>query len=257
MLKGQVHVGLSDGLLKELSEDQHAIKISRRDFPFALANKLSGGTTVAGTMMIAHQVGIPIFVTGGIGGVHRAGETTLDISADLTELGRTPVAVICAGVKSILDIGRTLEYLETQGVPVATLSADSALFPAFFCAESNFKSPMNVPNVETAAALINANHYELKQSNGVLLAVPIPAEHSVDNHLMEEIISKALQECAVQGVVGKDITPFILDKVNQMTAGQSLQANQALIENNALQGARIAVHLSSIREKSGATVSLA
>ena len=117
MLKGQVHVGLSDGLLQELSEDQHAIKISRRDFPFALANKLSGGTTVAGTMMIAHQVGIPIFVTGGIGGVHRAGETTLDISADLTELGRTPVSVICAGVKSILDIGRTLEYLETQGVP--------------------------------------------------------------------------------------------------------------------------------------------
>ena len=196
--------------------------------------------------MIAHKVGIPIFVTGGIGGVHRAGETTLDISADLTELGRTPVAVICAGVKSILDIGRTLEYLETQGVPVATLGPNNSKFPAFFCAESNFKSPLNIPDAEKAAAMINANHFDLQQTNGLLLAVPIPAEHSVDNHLMEEIISKALDECAVQGVKGKDITPFILDKVNQMTAGQSLQANQALIENNALHGARIAVHLSTL-----------
>lgn len=250
VIRGRIHVGLEDGMLEELAMAKNSIKISRRDFPYAIAKNLSGGTTVAGTMMIANQVGIPIFVTGGIGGVHRQGQDTMDISADLTELGRTPIAVICAGVKSILDIGRTLEYLETQGVCVATLSEKAAgkeecKFPSFFSAQSSFTSPLNIGNCQEAASLICAN-LEVNKTNGVLVAVPIPEEYSFDSSLVDSIIDQAVAECEAKEVRGKAVTPFILEKVNQLTGGKSLEANKALIENNAVVGATIALEMAKI-----------
>ncbi|XP_026222095.1 pseudouridine-metabolizing bifunctional protein C1861.05-like isoform X2 [Anabas testudineus] len=193
-------------------------------------------------MIAAHQAGIPVFVTGGIGGVHRDGENSLDISADLTELGRTPIAVVSAGVKSILDIGRTLEFLETQGVCVATYGS-SKHFPAFFSPESGFTSPYQVDNPDEAATLI-ASTLSLGLQSGVLLAVPIPEEHAAAGQQVEDAIQAALTEASAKGITGRDVTPFILQRVNELTKGKSLQANIALIHNNARVGSQIACALS-------------
>lgn len=247
VIEGKVHVGLSSEELDHLARCSTSVKVSRRDLPYVVSQGLSGGTTVSATMIAAHQVGIPVFVTGGIGGVHRDGENSLDVSADLTELGRTPIAVVSAGVKSILDIGRTLEFLETQGVCVATYGA-SKNFPAFFSPQSGFTSPYNVCNPEEAAELI-ASTLPLGLQSGVLIAVPIPEEHAAVGLQIEEAIQTAVTEASDKGITGRDVTPFILQKVNDLTKGKSLQANIALIHNNAKVGSQIACALSKLRNK--------
>ncbi|XP_040018652.2 uncharacterized protein LOC120809115 [Gasterosteus aculeatus] len=242
VIEGKVHVGLSSEELERLAICQGSLKVSHRDLPHVTSKGLTGGTTVSATMMAAHRAGIHVFVTGGIGGVHRDGENSLDISADLTALGRTPIAVVSAGVKSILDIGRTLEFLETQGVCVATYG-QSRSFPAFFSPQSGFTSPCQVADPEEAAALI-ASALSLDLQSGVLLAVPIPEEHAAAGQLTEEAIQAALSEASAKGITGRDVTPFILQMVNELTEGKSLQANIALIHNNAKVGGQIACALS-------------
>ncbi|KAK2517522.1 pseudouridine-metabolizing bifunctional protein C1861.05-like [Columba livia] len=246
ILRGQIHVGLTDEELEFLASSKNVVKVSRRDLPFILSQGLSGGTTVSGTMIAAHKAGIPVFVTGGIGGVHRGGENTLDVSADLTELGRTPVAVVSAGVKSILDIGRTLEYLETQGVCVAAFG-ESKEFPAFFSRQSGFQAPYHVWNEEEAAELI-ASAQGLGLSNGVLIAVPCPQERAASGQVIEEATQQALSEARSKGITGKELTPFMLQKINELTDGKSLDSNLALIQNNARVGSCIAVALSRLQK---------
>uniref|UniRef100_A0A3B5A4W4 Pseudouridine-metabolizing bifunctional protein C1861.05-like n=1 Tax=Stegastes partitus TaxID=144197 RepID=A0A3B5A4W4_9TELE len=233
VLEGEVRVGLSSEELDYLAQCKSSLKVSRRDLPYVISKGFSGGTTVSATMIAAHRAGIPVFVTGGIGGVHRDGENSLDISADLTELGRTPIAVVSAGVKSILDIGRTLEFLETQGVCVATYGA-SKNFPAFFSPQSGFTSAYHVCNPEEAAKLI-ASTLSLGLQSGVLLAVPIPAESAAAGQQIEEAIQAAVTEA-------RYVTNFYA--VNELTDGKSLQANIALIHNNAKVGSQIACALS-------------
>ncbi|XP_035521703.1 pseudouridine-metabolizing bifunctional protein C1861.05 [Morone saxatilis] len=242
VIEGEVRVGLSSKELDFLARCENSLKVSRRDLPYVISKGLSGGTTVSATMIAAHRAGVPVFVTGGIGGVHRDGENSLDISADLTELGRTPIAVVSAGVKSILDIGRTLEFLETQGVCVATYGTLKN-FPAFFSPQSGFTSPYQVCNPEEAAKLI-ASTLSLGLQSGVLLAVPIPEEYAAAGQHIEEAIQAAVTEASGKGITGRDVTPFILQKVNEMTKGKSLQANIALIHNNAKVGSQIACALS-------------
>ncbi|XP_038009031.1 pseudouridine-metabolizing bifunctional protein C1861.05-like isoform X5 [Motacilla alba alba] len=246
ILRGQIHVGLTDEELKFLASSKNAVKVSRRDFPFVLSQGLSGGTTVSGTMIVAHKAGIPVFVTGGIGGVHRDGENTLDVSADLTELGRTPVAVVSAGAKSILDIGRTLEYLETQGVCVATFG-ESREFPAFFSRQSGFQAPYHVQDEEEAAKLIDSA-LGLGLSSGVLIAVPCPQERAAEGQAIEEAIQQALSQARSKGITGKEVTPFLLQKLTELTDGKSLDSNLALIQNNARVGSCIAVALSKLQK---------
>lgn len=238
IVEGKVHVGLSESDLEYLAESKETVKISRRDLPYVLSKGLSGGTTVSATMVAAHKVGIPVLVTGGIGGVHRDGQNTLDISADLTELGRTPMAVVSAGVKSILDIGRTLEYLETNGVCVATFG-ETREFPAFFLPKSGFQSPYNVTDEEEAAKLI-ANAQVIGQDSGVLIAVPIPEDHAASSLVIDNAIQQAVTEARDKGIRGKDVTPFILERIYEITEGLSLAINIALIKNNARVGSRIA-----------------
>uniref|UniRef100_A0A8C5PMM1 Carbohydrate kinase PfkB domain-containing protein n=1 Tax=Leptobrachium leishanense TaxID=445787 RepID=A0A8C5PMM1_9ANUR len=249
ILRGKIHVGLCEEDLLFLAKSKDCVKVSRRDLPYVLSKGLSGGSTVSATMIAAKSAGIPIFVTGGIGGVHRDGEKTMDISADLTELGRTPVAVISAGVKSILDIGRTLEYLETEGVCVSTFG-NSQDFPAFFTPKSGFQAPCNVRNEEEAAQLI-ACSLELKLGSGLLIAVPIPPEHSVSGQEIEEAVQQALKEARLKHTTGKEATPFLLKRVKEITGGKSLESNLALIKNNAQVGSRIAVALSRIWKPEG------
>ncbi|XP_032544883.1 pseudouridine-5'-phosphate glycosidase-like isoform X2 [Chiroxiphia lanceolata] len=246
ILRGQIHVGLTDKELEFLASSKNAVKVSRRDFPFVLSQGLSGGTTVSGTMIAAHKAGIPVFVTGGIGGVHREGENTMDVSADLTELGRTPVAVVSAGAKSILDIGRTLEYLETQGVCVAAFG-ESREFPAFFSRQSGFQAPYHVRDEEEAAKLIDSA-LGLGLSNGVLIAVPCPQERAASGQVIEEAIQQALSEARSKGITGKEVTPFLLQKLIELTDGKSLDSNLALIQNNAKVGSCIAVALSKLQK---------
>lgn len=212
-----------------------------------MASGGNGATTVSATMFFASMVHIPVFVTGGIGGVHRHGEYTMDISSDLTELGRTPVAVICAGVKSILDIPRTLEYLETQGVCVAAYKTNE--FPAFFTESSGCKAPCRVDTPEDFARIIEAN-VKLKLGSGILLAVPIPREHSTSGHVIESAIQKALEEARENNITGNAQTPFLLARVNELTGGASLASNIALVKNNARVGAKVAAALAQLRENS-------
>ncbi|XP_052089369.1 uncharacterized protein LOC127726068 [Mytilus californianus] len=254
VINGKVKVGLTTEELELLSKkDKPCLKASRRDLSYIISQGINGGTTVSGTMSIANQVGIPIFVTGGIGGVHRGAETSMDISADLTELGRTPVTVISAGVKSILDIGRTLEYLETKGVCVASYG-NSKDFPAFFVPRSGYQSPYNVQDATKAAELIDAQ-LRLGLQSGILIAVPIPQESSADGEIIEFAIQQALTEAKNQNIIGKEVTPFVLQKVNEMTQGSSLTANIALVKNNAIVGSQIAMKLCDIRKKKVGVIS--
>ena len=247
VLNGKLVVGLSPAELTRLSDaaqQKTAVKVSRRDMAAALSTGAAGGTTVSGTMLAASLAGIPVFVTGGIGGVHRGGHVSLDVSADLTELGRTPVAVICAGCKSILDIGRTLEYLETQGVPTVVLG-NKRSFPAFFVANSGFEGSHSVKSSQEAASMIHQS-LRLGLDSGMVFGVPIPQESAADGEVVEEAIQQALHEADKAGVTGSKITPFVLSHVNKLTQGKSLAANLALIKNNAQIGARIAVELSRL-----------
>ncbi|KAL1140427.1 hypothetical protein AAG570_000359 [Ranatra chinensis] len=224
VLGGRIKVGMNSNEIQELADPKlKTVKISRRDLAYVLANKLSGGTTVSGTLLIANKVGINIFVTGGIGGVHRSGETTFDISADLIELGKTPSMVVSSGVKSILDIGKTLEYLETQGVCVVTYGPTKD-FPAFYSEKSGFDSVYNVNTPEEAARLLY-NLKEINLNSGILLAVPIPSEYAIPNIELESTIKLAVAEAEKNGVRGKNITPYILEKVSAKTQGKSLKSS--------------------------------
>ncbi|XP_012554630.1 uncharacterized protein LOC100197220 isoform X1 [Hydra vulgaris] len=250
VIDGKLIVGLDTDEIKYLSSKKtEFLKISKRDLSYVLSKKLSGGTTVSSTMFASHLAGIKVFVTGGIGGVHREVFQTLDISSDLTELGRTPVAVVCAGIKSILDIKLTLEYLETLGVPVITYGK-SKTFPAFYCSDSGHMAPMCLDNVEDIAKMLYC-HNQLGVKSGVVIGVPIPEEFSADSSAIENIIQKALAEASSKNIVGKDITPFILNRVVQLSDGKSLVSNIMLIENNAKVGAQIAKSYSSIVNKHG------
>ncbi|RIA88375.1 pseudouridine-5'-phosphate glycosidase [Glomus cerebriforme] len=243
ILNGKINVGLSSNGLKTLAQmGQQARKSSRRDLAYAVSQGLTGATTVSGTMAIAHRAGIRVFVTGGIGGVHRGAEQSMDVSADLVELGRTPVAVVCAGVKSILDIQKTLEYLETQGVSVTTFG-ETTDFPAFFLPRSGFKSPSNLRTVEECAALINAN-IQLQLNSGMLIAVPIPEHKAANANKVQKAIDIALTEA--KEINGKDVTPFLLKRVNEITQGDSLKSNISLLKNNAKIGSQIAKCLANL-----------
>jgi len=240
--EGRIRIGLQDSEIEYLGKQgEHAHKTSRRDLGYVLSQKLIGATTVSGTMVAAHAAGIRIFVTGGIGGVHRGGESSMDISADLTELGRTPVNVICAGVKSILDIGRTLEYLETQGVPVMTFGKTHD-FPAFYAPTSGFKSPFRFDSFQDCAKFLQAQQL-LELNNGIVIGVPIPQHAYEKTKDIEKTIQEGLQECEKRRVRGAGVTPFVLDYLAKKTSGQSLEANIELIKNNADIGSKITKEL--------------
>ncbi|KAI3704220.1 hypothetical protein L1987_74436 [Smallanthus sonchifolius] len=246
ILEGIPCIGLSTEELERLAKlGTNARKISRRDIAHVVATRSSGGTTVSATMIFASMVGISIFVTGGIGGVHKHGESTLDISSDLTELGRTPITVVSAGVKSILDIPRTLEYLETQGVSVVSYQTDD--FPAFFSEKSGCKAPCQLDSPEDCARLIDVNR-KLDLKSGILIAIPIPKEHSVSGNIIESAIQTALREASDKGITGSAETPYLLSRVNELTGGASLESNIALVKNNAALGAQIAVCLAQIQD---------
>ncbi|MBQ1305678.1 MAG: pseudouridine-5'-phosphate glycosidase, partial [Erysipelotrichales bacterium] len=241
ILNGRVKVGVTPEELEVLCRADHIGKVSRRDFAIYIAEKKNGATTVATTMMIAAMAGIKVFATGGIGGVHRHGEVTMDISADLQELANTPVMVVCAGAKQILDIGRTLEYLETMGVPVIGNGTDD--FPAFFCRKSGYKLDYAAKDEEEIAKIAYTK-WDLGLKGGVLVGNPIPEEYGMDNVYMEGVIEEALKAADEKGVRGKDITPFLLAKVKELTGDASFNANVKLALNNAKAAAKIASFLS-------------
>lgn len=237
IINGRMKVGLTEEEIEYLAKAENVLKVSRRDLPYVLANRLDGATTVAGTMIIAHMAGIKVFVTGGIGGVHRGAGDSFDISADLEELKMTDVAVVCAGVKSILDIGATLEYLETAGVPVITVGSDD--FPAFYSRKSGFKSDCRIDSPKEIADLISLK-YSLGLKGGVLIGCPIPEAEEIPFDKMERVIEEALQKCKSLNITGKRVTPFLLNEVKTLTSGNSLEANIKLVLNNAEIGAKIA-----------------
>jgi pseudouridine-5'-phosphate glycosidase len=240
VIKGQIKIGLTDSELDYLANAENVVKVSRRDFPIVIAKQLDGGTTVAGTMMAAAWAGIKVFATGGIGGVHRGDRT--DVSADLPELGRTSVAVVCAGAKAILDLPATLEWLETAGVPVIGFQTDE--FPAFYSRASGLRlaDSARADSPAQAAELIRTK-WALGLEGGVLIANPIPVEAAIPNHDLESAIEQALRDADAQNVKGKAVTPFLLARVAELTHGVSMQANLALLENNAKLAAQIAVSL--------------
>ena len=240
IIGGKICVGLSEDQLETLGSSPDAIKVSRRDLPYVLAQARLGATTVAATMICAKLAGIEVFVTGGVGGVHRGAETSFDISADLQELAQTSVAVVCAGVKSILDIGLTLEYLETHGVPV--LAVGQPGFPAFFTRDSGFKADFQLDSPEEQAAFIRTK-WQLGLKGGVVVSNPVPAESAMAPDEIDAIIHQALGEAQQQAVTGKQVTPFLLARIKELTGGRSLATNIALVKHNALVGARLAVAL--------------
>ncbi|KAI8372291.1 pseudouridine 5'-phosphate glycosidase [Choanephora cucurbitarum] len=246
LMHGKVHIGLTDETLEYLGKvGREAQKTSRRDLSVVLSQNKVGATTVASTMILARAAGIPVFVTGGIGGVHRGAEQSFDISADLMELGRTSVAVVCAGVKSILDIPKTLEVLETQGVTVATMGKTKQ-FPAFYTPDSGYSSPYQFEKPLDAAKSIVANH-QLELNSGMVFACPIPESDAADTKAIQQAIDTAVSEARSSGVVGKEETPFLLKRIAELTQGESLAANIALVKNNARIGAQIAVELAKLR----------
>lgn len=236
--EGKCLVGLSPADIDYFAQAQNVWKVSLRDMPFVIAQKLPGATTVAATMRIAAMAGIKIFATGGIGGVHRGATATMDISADLTEMGQTNVAIVAAGVKSILDIGLTLEYMETLGIPVVTYG--QAEFPSFYSSKSGFASPLRLDSATAIADVLKAK-WGLQLNGSVLIANPVPNEFEMDQDTIEQHILKALEAAKQQKVKGKEVTPFILKYIANNTKGESLETNIALIKNNARLAAQIAV----------------
>ncbi|GAB3252649.1 pseudouridine-5'-phosphate glycosidase [Kineosporia babensis] len=240
LIGGRLKVGLVQQDLEELAEPGQAAKASRRDLAALVARKATAGTTVAATMYIAALAGIPVFATGGIGGVHRGAEESFDISADLIELGSTPVTVVCAGAKSILDLPKTLEVLETYGVPV--IGVGTSEFPAFFSRTSGLPVAHRVDSAHELAELVAAQRL-LGLPGGVLVANPIPEADALASEQIDGIIEQALSDASRQSIRGKDVTPFLLARVNELTGGRSLTANVALIQNNAALAADLAVAL--------------
>ena len=243
ILNGRLKAGLTEDELICMCKGEGVSKVSRRDLPIVVAKGQTGATTVATTMIIAQMAGISVFATGGIGGVHRGGETTMDISADLQELAHTSVAVVCAGAKMILDIGRTLEYLETMGVPVLGLETDD--FPAFYCRKSGFGVDVNAKTPEEAAAILHAK-WTLGLAGGVLIGNPVPEDYAMDYERMSAIIDKVLRDAEAAGVKGKAITPFMLAHIVEETGGESLETNMQLAYHNARAAAQVAVALSKL-----------
>ncbi len=238
ILDGQVRVGISSEELERLANTDDVLKVSRRDLPVVVARGLTGATTVAATMMAAHWAEIKVFATGGIGGVHRGG--TGDISADLPELARTPVVVVCAGAKAILDLAATLEWLETHGVPVIGYETDE--LPAFYARRSGLRLEVRADSPAEVAALVRAQQL-LNITSGLLVTVPPPAAAALPEDQLEESIASALKAAAAANVVGKALTPFLLAHISEYTGGASLRANLALLDNNAHIAAQIAVAL--------------
>ena len=239
IIKGRLKVGLTKKEIEFLATNDEVRKISRRDLAITVSQKLSGSTTVASTMIIAHLAKIAVFATGGIGGVHRGAEKTLDISADLEELSRTNVCVVCAGAKSILDIGLTLEYLETKGVPI--IGYKTSDLPAFYSSKSGFNVDYRVDSAFDISEILKTK-WSLSINGGVLVTNPIPKTFELELAMMNEAINKAIIEAEKEKITGKEITPYLLSKVNEITQGKSLNANIKLIQNNAVLAAKIAIH---------------
>jgi pseudouridylate synthase len=244
VLDGRPRVGLGGDDLELLASDEEVTKVSVRDLPYVVARGTHGATTVAATMRLAALAGIPVFVTGGIGGVHRGAARSFDISADLTELGRTDVAVVSAGVKSILDIGLTLEALETLGVPVVVHGSDE--FPSFYSRSSGHPAPMRVDSAAEVAAVMAAK-WSLGLSGGLVVANPIPVPDEIPAEQIAGIIDQALVDMDTRGVRGKDTTPYLLGRIVELTRGESLTANIALVRANARFGAAIAAAYAQTR----------
>jgi len=240
ILQGRLKVGLTREEIDYLGQGKEVVKTSRRDIPFIVAKKLDGATTVATTMIIANLAGIKVFATGGIGGVHRGAQQTFDISADLQELAHTNVAVVCAGAKSILDIGLTLEYLETQGVPVVGFGTNE--LPAFYTRKSGFGVDYRVDSAEELASAVKAK-WDLGLNGGLVIANPIPEQYQMDYETITNAINEAVKEAEEKGIKGKESTPFLLAKVKEITGGESLESNIQLVYNNAKVGAQLAVEL--------------
>ena len=238
ILGGVLKVGLTADEIEYLGKTPGVIKTSRRDIPLMIANKSDGATTVASTMILAALAGIKVFATGGIGGVHRGAEETFDISADLQELAQTDVAVVCAGAKSILDIGLTLEYLETHGVPV--LGYQTADMPAFYTRKSGFTVDARVDDVQVLAKALKAK-WDLGLKGGMVIANPIPEKYEMDYDTITAAIEQAVKESEAQNIKGKESTPFLLAKVKALTGGESLESNIELVYNNAKVAAQLAV----------------
>ncbi|HMS64904.1 MAG TPA: pseudouridine-5'-phosphate glycosidase [Ignavibacteria bacterium] len=240
VINGIIKIGLNESDLKILSTDKNILKASRRDIPVIISQKLNAATTVSATMICANLASIKIFATGGIGGVHRNAENTLDISADLTELGITNVAVVSAGVKSILDIGLTLEYLETLGVPV--IGYKTLEFPAFYTRESGFKSNYRMDTPKEIADALRIK-WELGLTGGAVIANPVPKAYSMDKKIIDKAILTALKKAETKGISGKEVTPFLLSEIKDITEGKSLDTNIRLVLNNAGLAAEIACSL--------------
>ena len=241
VIGGRLKAGLSRDEIEYLGKAGRSVaKASRRDLPALVARGADGATTVATTMIIAHMAGIRIFATGGIGGVHRGAEVTMDISADLEELAQTPVMVVCAGAKSILDLGLTLEYLETKGVPVLGYGTEE--LPAFYTRQSGFRVDYRVDSPEELAAIYRAQR-DMDYRGGMLVTNPIPAEYAMDKAVIDKAIDEALRAAEAQGIRGKETTPFLLAKVVELTGGDSLESNIRLVLNNAALAARTAACL--------------
>lgn len=237
IIKGRIKVGLTRDEIDFLATNDEVQKVSRRDLAIAVAQKTSGSTTVASTMIIASLAKIAVFATGGIGGVHRGAENTLDVSADLEELSKTNVCVVCAGAKAILDIGLTLEYLETKGVPV--IGYKTSDLPAFYSTKSGFKVDYRIDSAADIAQILKTK-WDLSIDGGVLVTIPIPHEFELTLDVMNKAINEAITQADSENIIGKDITPYLLSKVNELTHGESLEANMKLIKNNAALAAKIA-----------------
>jgi pseudouridine-5'-phosphate glycosidase len=250
IIQGRLVAGLDSGQLENLARSgQKAIKASRRDFPRLLASKLDGATTVAGTMIIAQMAGIKVFATGGIGGVHRGAESSWDVSADLEEFARTDVAVVCAGAKSILDLGKTLEYLETRGVPTIGYQTDE--LPAFFTSRSGLRLEERADSPEEIALRMYVK-WAAGLAGGIIVANPIPQEYSMDPNIIDLAIEKAVADAAAQGIKGKRLTPYLLSRIVELTGGDSLESNVALVRHNASLAALIAAAYSRYARSKGA-----
>lgn len=240
ILAGRIKIGLTKEEIEYMAHAENVLKVSRRDLPYVIARKLDGATTVAGTMIAAHMAGIKLFVTGGIGGVHRGAGESFDISADLEELKMTDVTVVCAGAKAILDIPATLEYLETAGVPVIAYGTDE--IPAFYSRSSGEKANCRLDTPEEVGALISMKA-ELGLKGGILVTCPIPEADEIPAAEINGVIDEAIHEAEASGIKGKETTPFLLSRVKDLTEGRSLEANIKLVLNNADIGSRIACHI--------------